>query len=407
MATLNTLPFETLTQILSGLSTADLVHVSYLSSRLCAVAEHLLYKAPRMSEAKRPSLAIFLRTLLLPGRESLATRVTSLRVDWHRGYFRQDPRGPPRPPHSPESRGTELGSLLHLLPSLQVLEIVPTSVCSDFIHLLESYDGQLSTLPLGLQSLREFHCPCASLSGFSLRSISTLLKLPSIRSIDTPINIQNGLLLPIADNTAATSSSITNLRLFGVLPTASLGHLLKDLSALTHFSYYEFVYDDFDIPAFMRVLEPLRNTLEHLHLDFTTEREPYIEDGLTFIGGSLRTWPVLRTLICGLMPLLGKGDETAPQRLVDVLPPSLRELQILPDHYWTYEERMTQAVQLMGLVETVVPELKCLAVVRRWDSDWQLEERLARLCKDAGVLYDEDDSFSLEVSWYKSHPVIL
>lgn len=137
--------------------------------------------------------------------------------------------------------------------------------------------------------------------------------------------------------------------------------------------------------------------MQYLHLDFTTEGEPDVEDDLAFIGGSLRTWPVLQTVICELMSLLSQRDETSTLRLVDVLPPSLRELEILQAHYWTYVERMTQAVELVAQVETVAPKLKCLVVVQCWDSDWQLEERLALLCKYAGVMYDEDDSFSLEV----------
>lgn len=144
----------------------------------------------------------------------------------------------------------------------------------------------------------------------------------------------------------------------------------------------------------MGALEPLRNTLQHLHVDFDTEREPDIEDGLTFVGGSLRTWPVLRTLSCGLMTLLGKRDEVDTLRLVTVLPPSLRELEILKDHYWTYVEAMTQAVELVGQMEKVVPKLECLAVVQRWDSEGDLEERLTLLCADAGVRY-EDDCFCL------------
>lgn len=390
MATLNTLPYETLTQILSGLSNTDLAHISCVSSRLCAVAEPLLYRAPCLSETKRPSLAIFLQTLLLPGRESLATNVNSLRVDWHGGWWGQDSLDTPRQPHSPESHGTGLVRLLHLLSSLQVLEIVPSNASSDFTRLLESYnDGQLSTLPLGLQSLREFRCSPASLCGLRISTIWTLLRLPCIRSISTPINSENSHIMPVAAH-PAPGSSITDLRLSNGLRISSLRYLLNDLTSLTHFSYRAFVLYNYDLQAFMRALEPLRNTLQHLHLDFMTEKGPHIDDGLTFVGGSLQTWPVLQTLSCGLMPLLGKRDEVGTLRLVDVLPPSLRELEILKDHYWTYREAMIQAVELVGQMETVVPKLECLVVVRCWDSHRGLEERLARLCEDAGVRYGDD-----------------
>lgn len=395
MATLDTLPYETLTQILAGLSNTDLVHISCLSPRLRAVAEPMLYKAPYLSEANRPSLAIFLRTVLLPGRESVATHVKSLRVAGWCGYHSLDTPGLP---HSPGSYATELVFLLHLLPSLQALEIAHSNTSSDFPPPLESHDGQLSTLPLALHSLHEFCCAILSFCGRRARSILTFLGLLCNPSISTPINRQNGLVMPVADHTPA-ALSITILRVSDGLPIAPLRYLLKDLTALTHFSYSAFVLHDFDMHEFMHALEPLRNTLQYLHLDFTTEREPDIEDALPFIGGSLRTWPVLRTLVCGLMPLLGKHDETSTLRLVNVLPPSLRELEILQDHYWTYVERMTQAVELMEQMETVVPMLKSLVVVQCWDSAWPLEERLALLCKDAGVLYDEGDSFTLEVGW--------
>lgn len=140
----------------------------------------------------------------------------------------------------------------------------------------------------------------------------------------------------------------------------------------------------------MRALELLRNTLQHLHLDFVTEKGPHINDGLTFVGRSLRTWPVLRSLGCGLMSLLGKQDEVGTLRLVTVLPLSLRELEILKDHYWTYGEAMIQAVELVDQMEMVVPKLECLVVVRRSDSHRGSEERLARLCEDAGVRHEDD-----------------
>lgn len=89
-------------------------------------------------------------------------------------------------------------------------------------------------------------------------------------------------------------------------------------------------------------------------------------------------------------------DEVDTLRLVTVLPPSLRELEILKDHYWTYGEAMIQAVELVGQMEVVVPKLECLVVVRRSDCQRGLEERLARLCEDAGVSY-EDDCFSLSM----------
>lgn len=395
MTTLNSLPSETLTQILSGLSNADLAHISLLSSRLCAIAEPLLYTAPDLSERERPSLSMFLRTLLLPGRESLTTRVTSLRVHWYGVLCEQDSLDTAGLPHSPQSDATELTFLLRLLPSLRSLKIVFVAAPSDSTHLLESHDTQPSALPLALRSLRQLYYyfldPCGARAGM----ISTPPRLPLIHPILTPIDQADGLSMLVPYDTAGLSS-ITKLRLSNETPIPLLRPLLKDLTALTHFSYTAYVWDDFDIYESMRALEPLRNSLQYLHLDFPTEREPDIYNDPMFIGVSLRTLPVLQTLICGLMPLLGKQVHNAALRLADVLPPSLRELQILKDHYWTYVEAISQAVELMDLMETVVPKLKSLVVVQCWDNDWQLEQRLALLCTDTGVMYDAEDSFTLE-----------
>ncbi|KAL0639055.1 hypothetical protein Q9L58_001937 [Maublancomyces gigas] len=398
MATLNTLPYETLTQILSGLSNADLAHISCVSSRLCAVAEPLLYKAPCLSETtmagrQRSSLEIFLQTLLLPGRESLATYAKSLRVDRRRGSYRMyehEVLDPSVLPRSSQSHGTELVSLLHLLSSIQVLHIAPANACSDFTRLMEPCDGALpSTLQLALRSLRIFRCASFNPMGMRAQTVLTLLRLPCIRSIWTPVNRENGFIMRAPIHTAA-ASSITDLRLSGSIPIASLSYLLRDLAALTHFGYDAYVSDDFDLQAFMAVLEPLRNSLQHLYLELTTDNEPYVELDDVFIGGSLRTWPVLRTLSCGLVPLLGKGKQDDSLRLVDVLPPSLRELEVLSDNYWLCREVLLEALDLVGKKESVVPNLECLAIVNPFGARSVYQERLAILCESLGVRYKED-----------------
>lgn len=90
------------------------------------------------------------------------------------------------------------------------------------------------------------------------------------------------------------------------------------------------------------------------------------------------------------MPLLGKGLQHDSLRLAEVLPPSLREIEILMDHYWSYEETLLQAVGLVGLKETAVPKLECLAIDKHWCTDKDLEERLTLACEAVGVRYTED-----------------
>lgn len=394
MAVLQELPYETLIQILSGLSDADLAHLCCVSSRLRAVAEPLLYKAPFLSETStigtnRPSAEIFLQTLLSAGRESLASHVRSLVV--HRTVsLSHSPEHSPNVEFGPQS--SQLVLLLHLLPSLHVLEIAPPTFGSVFTNLMESYQGTpLGTLPVGLQSLREFHCSRHNFHGMRAKTVLTLLRLPCIRSIHTSLDRHSGLITR-APSHAPVASTITDLRLSNGIPNSSLYYLLKYLTSLTHFSYCASVLDHFNIDSYMDALAPLRNTLEHLHLEFTSGRSysDTTSSGTTFSGKTLRTWPVLRTLSCALMPLLGKGLQRDSQRLAEVLPPSLRELEILMDHYWSYEESLLQAVDLVGEKETVVPKLECLAVVKRRHSEPRLEERLTLACESAGVRYTED-----------------
>lgn len=346
-----------------------------------------------MAGRQRSSLEMFLQTLLLPGRGSLAAHAESLRVDWRRSSNRVsehdvlDTSGLPR---SSQSHGTELVSLLHLLSAIQVLKIVPQDACSNFTRLMEPCDGALpSTLQLALQSLRIFRCSSFNPIGMRARTVLTLLRLPCIHSIWTPVNQENGFIMRAPIHTA-TASSITDLRLSGSIPIASLSYLLRDLTALTHFGYDAHVSDDFNLQAFMAVLEPLRNSLQHLYLRLTTGYQPYVELDDRFIGGSLRTWPVLQSLSCGLVPLLGKGKLDDSLRLVDVLPPSLRELEILSDNYWWCQEVLLQALDLVGQKESVVPNLECLAIVNPFGARPDLQERLTMLCENFGVRYKED-----------------
>lgn len=90
------------------------------------------------------------------------------------------------------------------------------------------------------------------------------------------------------------------------------------------------------------------------------------------------------------MPSLGEVLQHDSLLLAEVLPPSLREMEILFDQYWSYEETLLQTVGLMGQKETMVPKLECLAIGKRWDTETDLEERLTLACEAVGVRYTED-----------------
>lgn len=146
----------------------------------------------------------------------------------------------------------------------------------------------------------------------------------------------------------------------------------------------------------MAALEPLKKSLQVLHLDFgdvgLTTSDEEEEFSLPYNEGSLKDWPVLRTLSCSLMPLLGKGQLDGSPRLADVLPVSLRELEILQDSHWWVSEEADQVVEMLGLKEGVVPHLEKVAVVMEWGKSERVLERLVAACKAAGVSF-VDESF--------------
>lgn len=86
MTTIDTLPCELLTEILSHLPDAYLARTALVSRRMHDHSVPLLYRAPVLRYSGRttlrPALKIFLWTVLTPGRESLTTHVRSLRAYW-------------------------------------------------------------------------------------------------------------------------------------------------------------------------------------------------------------------------------------------------------------------------------------------------------------------------------------
>lgn len=97
-------------------------------------------------------------------------------------------------------------------------------------------------------------------------------------------------------------------------------------------------------------------------------------------AGSLREWTVLTTLRCGLTTLLGAGPRDGQLRLVDVLPVSIRDLQILHDRFWSKAECGGQVEELLRWKWEQVPVLErvdVMAVVRReswWDAGAKVVE---------------------------------
>lgn len=396
MALLKHLPHEILLEIFSLLCCIDLASTSRVSRRLRIVSEPLLYRAPSLyisDEEQLPqNFYMFLRTLLTPGREVLATHVRSLTLEWE--YL----EGTPEPEitlfaaaasrlgiaQPIVSGGGQAVLLLHLLPHLQVLEVDPPETLDAFSTFMEAQHEVQHTqmLPLGLQSLREYFC-CWT-GGVSPRTLLALLKLPCIRTIIVQFSDEVDFLSAMAD--PDITSTVTNFRLLNsVVSSSSLAYILKIPRALEQFV---FCVRGFDLLSFGDALEPLRNTLQSLTLDFqcVCSMNYKIADEIsTYPIGSLREWPVLYTVRCSMVALLGMGPQgDSPRLLEHVLPVGIRELEILSDQHWLPEEVVDQVVLLLERKEVVVAKLQKVVVLTDWKRNPE-RQKLRDACEAVNV----------------------
>ncbi|KAL0638709.1 hypothetical protein Q9L58_002287 [Maublancomyces gigas] len=390
MLPLQSFPNEILLDIFSRLQHRDLARTSRVSRE---ISQPLLYKDPFLLKSSPPTpLGMFLQSLLTPGREALATYVRDLTVEWDNvsqtGSDITRYRGA-------QSTGTQLMTLLHMLPELHGLHLLPPYQCDQFDRLFGSFHARqsIATLPLAFQSLREFRCHWDSHDrGVSTEAIVLLLRLPYIRRINIPFATETEPCSPTVNAAiaaAAGTSTITHLEFALVLSRpSSLAAILKIPRALMHFSYFggRQNLDAFDLAAFGRTLQPLRRSLKSLHLDFTNlysnDRD---NNKLTATIGSLHQWPVLNIIQCPLLALLGQGPQSdSPLQLADVLPVGIRELEILSDRYWSLADTVHEVVVLLGQKE-MVPRLKRVAVYKDYRGDYQLPEKLRAACRAAEV----------------------
>lgn len=414
MAVLDKLPSELLAEILSDLSNSDLLSTSLVSHRLHDLSMPLLYQAPVLRDAGprtfRPSLKIFLWTILTPGREFLATHVRALTWNWDR--TRSTRRCPSedtilnpialrfgvRPDF--DSEDVRLLLLIHLVPHLRVLTITPPVHYSIFMKLLGSYHtSPTDTLPLNLAaastvgplllSLREFRFPLMPrYRGISHRILMMILRLPSISHVDVHITDRDACLVATTKFVAA-SSSVRKLRLadtnrdFRYLP-----QLLMVPIALTHFSYSMLrPRPTFDHKNFYKAMRPLRFSVVNLHLDLRLRPEDPYQRAWTGhdVSWSLQEWTVLRTLSCSLVVLLARPRKGVPVDLACLLPVSLRELEIREDVHWPYATVVEVVVELLEQKMAAVPVLERVAVMPMAQVDPQALEQLSDACEAAGV----------------------
>lgn len=287
--------------------------------------------------------------------------------------------------------------LLDLLPQLQVLRLSSVNFRPSFSSLLK-IAAYFERLPCALNSLREVHFPTTeSCHGIPCVTLAVFLQLPQIRIIDlSNINLIR-ISSPVMKN-AASSSPVTHLRFSHAdIPYWLLAQVLMAPIALTHFSYTTVPNPHLTMPGIMTTLAPLRPSLQYLHLNFANiSFRPSKVNQLPYEGAPLREWPVLRTLSCAMVTLLGRGPPGGSQSLVDVLPPCIQELEILPDPFYSIAKKADKLVEMLAVKQWAVPRLERLAVViEPCQSKYNLGT-LVTACEAAGVSFVQD-SFLLDV----------
>lgn len=408
MVVLIRLPNEILSEIVSNLSTSDLASTSRVSQLFHSVSERYLYAAPQIVTNTK-AIENFLRTILVPGNQSLATRVVSLTL------VSPDPGSKDRRKVRPMaftsrrrmnqfSRATAtvtsttaqdalIVQLLDLLPHLQVLQLGSLETKYSFHNFINTSDSVLpANLPVSLQSLREFRCQKKNdIGGIEVNTLLMLLDLPLIHTID--VHIIDGIVKPTKSN---KTSNVSNISLsYKNKREASLGTILGRLQAVKRLSYT--ISNSYIVSHSRRLsqaLQPLKATLQYLRLDCATLAE--IDDGdgndNTRKIGSLRDWPVLRTLIASLLPLLGTVlVDTAP-RLVDVLPECLCKIEILEDRYWSTIDAIGHLRKVIAEKETMVPGLEAVAIHGAERRQAGIDVCLKPVCAMAGVAFVNDTS---------------
>lgn len=390
MTTIDVLSYEILIDIFSLLTTADIGSVSRVSQRWHEICEPVLYRQPHLSDCAQIPTAIelFLRTVLAPGCERLASYVRVLDVQWL-----DVPVNP-----TPERQSitdmitaeiSRIGVTHICLPGSQSsLVILLILRLPRLQHLVLQYSGQersndimpgigpSEAFPLAFRSLTEFTYETPYLSlGVSAKALLFLLQLPHLRTLS--VDVINDIHPDLFAGTGGTSG-VTKLTLgYCTVSAATLSLILGVPRALEYFAYQGDC-----VKGFMDVLFPLRASLMHLHLDFGYDPEQML---------NLRGWPVFQSLRCSPAVLLREKDSDG-RSLAEVLPISIRRLGLLDEHgnhpWWRFGHTEDEVVQLLGQ-KWMVPALERLVVETGSILD---RARLRVACEDAGVMLEDDCS---------------
>ncbi|KAL0636967.1 hypothetical protein Q9L58_004070 [Maublancomyces gigas] len=410
MTVLDDLPNEAFLNIFSYLASPDLASTSLVSRRWHVISEPVLYREPDIdrdpdidrgpdaSDLSRwpGGIGLFLRTLLTPGRERLAFHVRAIYLNWSNNIPDPTPRrrGNLTLIEAAEScygvtRSSVLGSLdsqvvllMHMLPRLHRLHVMPAQDCDSFNDLLDTI-GPTNPLPLSFQALTYFFCDWSfTKTGVSAQATLALLQLPHMKTL--LINIQGEWGGDFPTNVGGTSG-ITNFTLVSEITGVLLAFILSVPRALERFTYVGPWMDEF-----VCALGLIRSTAIQLVLAFDTQ------DSEPVHSLSFRNWPVLRELFCPLALLVSCLDRADGRQLAEALPASILQLEISD---WVYISRENGGwgdeseevnfwykvdlfVQLVGDEIEMVPRLERLIINLEYN---QLPEELRAVCEAAGV----------------------
>lgn len=409
MSSVANTPPEILHQILFCLANKDLFSTSLVSHRWHALSQPLLYNDPYLiTSGDQESIYCFVRTIITPGGESLASHVRSLNL-----YY------PSSEPEYPEvdvdiftaaaarlGLGEPLASeaalivlLMHLLPCLHVLSVIPNMRLDELDALMQTHHTAqpVGTLPLAFRSLREFNWFSDNYSGISSAMLFAILKLPCIRVIRVDmIDELEGPFLEFgtASTTALTgTSAITHITFqFITISSSYLGRILLVPRALKYLSYHMPCQSDFSLSDLRQALQPLQHSLCHLHLQFFLLHD---DVPIAYIG-SLRDWPELRCVRCSLVTLLGVNTSNESTQLAHMLPRRLHALEIFEDCHWTAAGVVDMVVNMLDQKVACLPGLRRLAVRYNWHLHSNQLERLMIACKAADVEFVGHDTRLVE-----------
>lgn len=398
MSVLEQLPLEISTEILSYLPSTDLLVTSKLSRHMCTVSQPLLFKNPILRSGNgttKSALQIFLEVLLSPGGKTLANNVRSLDVQWD-SRLKSDSdislltnaasQLGLRLPLTWEDG--QLVLLLHLLPCLHNLELIPPGEGDDrLVDLIAAQTPTMpeTTLPLGLRHLRRFKCtPNSTHCGVHPSMLLTLLQMPCMRELNVRL-IDADTLAPGDFGAAASTSRVTHMRLLcTAVPAASLTRILSVPTGLTHFTYSAYRCD-VHLADFGAALLPLKKSLRVLHLELYGFRQTPEDPGI----GCLRDWPALHTLRGSMLEFLGRSDTIA---LVDVVPAGIRELEILSDRYWSVVQEKEKMLEMVRQ-KARVPGLRVLAADLGGRAGLRSLALLTAACEEAAVVLVDNSSY--------------